>query len=130
MASKVKPHHVTGKFVIPIIKVQPDGELEMDTTPVPASPSPSKPSSSNGQRKGPAPRPYLALKPAMQRRNAAFIAKRHDPDALYHAALSTTSTDTKYVMRRMKEDPQLATKIKEWHRKYKKGKGIDWVHIS
>ena len=111
--------HVHGNIEITIIRLQADGsEMDVVTSP-PKVPKPS----SSGLRKGPPPRPYLAVKPAMQRRQAALIAKSNDKDALYHAAYSTTSKDTRYVMRRMKEDPSLASKIKEWHLKYLKKKG-------
>ena len=101
-----------------------DGEEldSMDFTPMSPRKVP-KLSPSNGLKKGPAPKPYMAVKPCMQRRKAAVIVENNDPDAIYHAAYSTATRDMRYVMRRMKEDPNLASEIKEWHKKYLKNKG-------
>ena len=112
--------HVSGEIVIPILRVRLDGEMVTSPKKVQATAS-----SSNGSRKpGPAPLPYLEKHPRSQRREAASIARGRDANALYHAAFSKASPDVRFVMRRMKEEPGLATEIKEWYqKKYKLKKG-------
>ena len=52
------------------------------------------------------------------------ISQGRDANALYHAAYSKASTDVRFVMKRMKEIPGLASEIKEWYqKKYKLKKG-------
>ena len=111
--------HVSGEIVIPILRVQPDGEMVMSPKKVQAM------ASSNGTRRkpGPAPLPYLEKQSRQQRREAASIAEGRDANALYHAAYSKASTDVRFVMKRMKEEEGLASEIKKWYLKYKAKKG-------
>ena len=85
--------------------------------------TPKKSSVPTSAPKTPQKRPYTGLKPRAKRNRVALLAKGRHPDELYHAALKKVSVDTRYVMRQMKEDPDLASEIKEWHlQKYKKKK--------
>ena len=106
------------------MRVQPDGELVTSPKKVQATASSPPIASSTSSRKGPAPTPYLDKSARSQRRDAASIAQGKDANALYHAAYKTASADVRFVMRRMKEEPGLASEIKEWYqKKYKLKKG-------
>ena len=105
--------HISGEFIIPIGKVGPDG---MDISPSSSS------SSGSGETRGPKPKPYLEKKARAQRLEAAMISRGRDPAAVYHAAYSKASKDTRFVMKRMKEDPNLASEIRKWYPKYKANK--------
>ena len=106
------------------MKVGPDGQL-MDSTPKKSSPAIGTPTAPAKKR------PYPGLKPRAKRNRAALLAKGLHQDELYHAALKKANMDTRYVMLRMKEDPNLASEIKEWHlQKYKKKKRMYYLYIS
>ena len=118
---------VHGHIEVEISRDGPDGEFSMDF----GSPPPSKMSKlgpSSGKRKGPLPGPYSAKKTTAQWNDATKIAKSNDEDAVYHAAYSKADPDTRYVMKEMRKDPELASEIRKWHQKYKKGKG-KYIHI-
>ena len=50
--------HVSGEFVIPILRVRPDGEMVTSPKKIQATEKPS-PSSSNASTRGPASKPYM-----------------------------------------------------------------------
>ena len=53
------------------------------------------------------------------------IAKDKDPEAMFHAVSSKIpNKDIRYVMQLMRRDPSMATKIRKWHSKYLKNKGM------
>ena len=87
---------IQGEFNIEIHKVDLDGENLV----------PNKPATSSRKR------PFMEKKIRAQQYEVAEIAKGQHPKALYRAAASKIGGDKAYVMRRMDEKPNLATKLK------------------
>ena len=116
--------HVRGQIEVEVRKDGPYGEIPMEFgSPPPKAKVPKPGPSTSGQKKGPVPGPYSGKGTAMKWRDATKIASSNDKDAVYHAAYSKADTNTRYVMKQMDEDPNLASEIKKWHLKYLKGKG-------
>ena len=94
---------------------------------------------SDDKRPGPVPKPYLEKAGSSQARDAAFIAKNFDRNAIYHASHSTigkgqgenrkVNQNIAYVMREMKYDPKLASEIKKFIIRRKKNKGTYLLFI-
>lgn len=111
--------YVKGDFNIPILRVGPTGETVLPST----SKGPKK--SSSGIKKGPVPKQFLEKGVRAQQLEAAKIANGQDPNALYQAASSKIgkiNKDVAYIMRKMKDKPQTASKFR--HLMKKKNRGI------
>ena len=109
--------YVNGEFNIPILRVGQNGEMLL--------PTPKPPKTSSGKKPGPVPKPFLEKKKRARQYAAAEIAKGQDEHALMQAASSKIgkfNKDMAYVMRKIKDKPQQASKFR--HLMKKKNKGI------